>query len=281
MSRRAARFAVSLVAVILAACSSFGEDGVGPNAPPPGPSAPPPGGDAGLEEADAAAPDASAAYASAVLADGPVAYWRLGEKAGTSVARDETGKHDAQYDGCMLGAPGIVAGDTAASFAADASSIVLPIGLDFAGTAPFTIEAWINPAASQQVFRHAFTQIWFDTKGRQGFLLLIDSGMYAFERSVDGSNESRVVAPVAARTGAFSHVVATYDGATMRLYVDGSTMGTSPDRRALPATDAPMYISASGTHQQVIKGVMDEVAVYDKALPEARVKAHFAAAPPR
>jgi hypothetical protein len=67
----------------------------------------------------------------------------------------------------------------------------------------------------------------------------------------------------------------------MRLYVDGSTMDTSPDSRALPSADEPMYIGASGTHQQVIEGVMDEVAVYDKALPEARVKAHFAAAAPR
>lgn len=274
MSRRAARLAVPLLAVTLAACSSFGED----SAPP---STPPAGSDAGLAEADAAAPDASATYASVVLADGPVAYWRLGEKAGTFVARDETGKHDAQYDGCTLGVPGAIAGDTAASFAVDASSIVLPIGLDFAGTAPFTIEAWINPAASQQVFRHAFTQVWFDTEGRQGFSLLIDYGKYAFERFVDGSNQSKVVAPVAVRTGAFSHVVATYDGATMRLYVDGSMMDTSPDTRALPSSSEPMYIGASGTHQQVIEGVMDEVAVYDKALPEARVKAHFAAAPPR
>lgn len=262
-------FAVLSCATI-AACSSFGEEAA--------PASNPPSSDAGALAADASS-DAGApvGYASVVLADEPLAYWRLGEKAGSFVARDETGKHDAQYDGCTLGVPGAIEGDTAVSFAADASSIVLPVGFDFAGVAPFSIEAWIDPATSSAVFRHAFTQEWNDGKGRQGFALLIDYGAFAFERFVDGANEAKIVAPVGVRTGTFSHVVATYDGTTMRLYVDGSTMGTKPEARALPSTDAALFLGASGKHQQVVEGVMDEVAVYDKALPEARIRAHYAA----
>lgn len=253
----------------MAACSSFGEDAPGSGAPV---------GDAGLLETDASTDGAGGArdYASTILADNPLAYWRLGEKPGNFVARDEIGSHDGQYDACTLGVPGAIANDAAASFVPDKSSLAVPVGFDFGGVAAFSIEAWIKPAVSTALYRHAFTQVWNDN-GRQGFSLLIDNGSYAVERFVDDNNESKIVAPIAAPVGAFAHVVATYDGAALRLYVDGNTMGKNADTRSLQSKPSPVFIGASGKQQQVVDGVVDEVAVYGTALTEAQVKAHHAA----
>jgi hypothetical protein len=52
--------------------------------------------------------DDPAAYREAVMADGPIGYWRLDEPAGT-LARDETGQWDGTYVGDLAqGQPGAV-----------------------------------------------------------------------------------------------------------------------------------------------------------------------------
>ena len=62
--------------------------------------------------ADSPADAPSSVYRAAVLADSPLAYWRLGETSGT-VAHDETGNgHDGTYvGGVTLGQPGALTGD--------------------------------------------------------------------------------------------------------------------------------------------------------------------------
>lgn len=88
-------------------------------------------------------------YARTVLADGPAGYWRFGETAGT-VARDTSGngKHGTYYGNATVNQPGALGtdGDRAAGF--DGSDDYVSPGdvLDFTGTAPFTVEAWVFPA---------------------------------------------------------------------------------------------------------------------------------------
>src|SRR5262249_47616682 len=69
---------------------------------------------------DAGSPDASSTYARMILADGPLAYWRMGALVSGGIV-DETGNgNDLSPDGSGfdLQAPGAIAGDpdTAAGF---------------------------------------------------------------------------------------------------------------------------------------------------------------------
>ena len=87
------------------------------------------------------------AYALAVLADSPLAYWRLGETSGTT-ARDEKGQFDGVYRGTpTLGAPGSLPRDPdkAVFFPGPPTSTYVELGdvsaLDLERS-PFTIEAW-------------------------------------------------------------------------------------------------------------------------------------------
>src|SRR5260370_34783294 len=61
----------------------------------------------------AAAPtNAPKSYSATVLADAPVAYWRMAEMAGTAMADATNNKNDGHYDGIvMLAQPGPHAGD--------------------------------------------------------------------------------------------------------------------------------------------------------------------------
>jgi hypothetical protein len=101
------------------------------------------GVDAGSE---AAAPTS---YSAVVMTDAPIAYWRLGESSAPTAKDEVPAGHPGTYKGgVVLGVPGSIAGDpdTAAHFDGvdDVMEIALPSKFDFAGKAPFSVEAWVK-----------------------------------------------------------------------------------------------------------------------------------------
>ena len=79
-----------------------------------------------------------------------------------------------------------------------------------------------------------------------------------------------------ASASAYSHIVATYDGVQMSVYVNGvmEVMQTASFSIAGAANDLVVGAEAGGA-EAFFDGAMDEVAVYDHVLPAARVSAHY------
>ena len=81
----------------------------------------------------------------------------------------------------------------------------------------------------------------------------------------------------AASFNTWYHVVMTYDGITLRLYINGS----EEDTRALtgkdPSTAALNLSYDSRFAGWIFKGAIDEVAIYGYPLNAAEVAAHYAA----
>src|SRR2546421_5251345 len=97
----------------------------------------------------AATPTAPPSYRASVLADHPVAYWRLSEATGAVMADASGNGNDGAYAGAVtLGQPGALAsaGDTAVGFeptggaARVARMTSLPAKL-------VTIEVWLNQSS--------------------------------------------------------------------------------------------------------------------------------------
>lgn len=230
-------------------------------------------------EADAAA----LTYPQVVRADTPLSYWRFGEASGT-VATDETGTTNGTYTGAVtLGAAGAIAGDanTAASFDGTTGYVALGNGFDFAGTSAMSIEVWVKPGTlDTSSYRRLLSKEIQDGNGRQGYLIAAiaasDAGSFSFERFRDNGTEAlRTLLPI----GAYSHVVATYDGTTMLLYVNGAQVGNATSARTLATITVPLnlgtYSNPSFDPRNFFPGAIDELAIYDRALPAARVREHF------
>ena len=147
------------------------------------------------------------------------------------------------------------------------------VGFDFAGSAPFTLEAWIRPEVIDAEYRRIFSRSVNDANGRQNYAVHVSDGRIVFERHVDDVRIG-TSAPAPA-IGAWSHVVATYDGAKSVLYVNGAAVGVSADARPARPTDATLVVGASAASGVPFLGSIDEAAVYGVALSAERILMHF------
>lgn len=237
-------------------------------------------------------PVAAGSLAASVVAAQPVAYWRLDEAEGASVARDLVGGHDGTYDpSVLLEQPSGLAGDTNASAGFTSSGITVPYSADLNPFATFSLEAWakIDPAAigtDRPILWSAnYSQGW-----AFGYMLSINaSDVWIFTTGQKTSGFDTLTGGSATNEG-WNHVVCTFNDATgdKRLYVNGELVGQTT---TATGTFAPN--PAEGTGENPVPndqgigwsitdftgyyGGLDEVAVYNYALSSAQVDAHYAA----
>lgn len=272
------------------ACSSFS-----------GEETPSGGGDAATEQAveaaDAAvdtstaadAPDGrGAGYRDEVLADAPLAYWRMGPKTG-GVIVDETGGGNSLSlvgSGHTLGVEGALAGDvdTAIHFdgngyarAADSSAFHFP-------NTAFTVELWakrdaLDGGSYYQYMASAAEGNGAGARNGWGIYVVPSVGgnnshfeMYAIDGGESGSASKR------ASDGVWTQFVAVVDAQKkMTLYVDG-VPGSLVAAVAMPETMADLVFATQNGTSRSFAGALDEVSIYGKALSQARIDAHRYAA---
>ncbi|HEV7773497.1 MAG TPA: LamG domain-containing protein [Conexibacter sp.] len=235
------------------------------------------------------APGPGAPYKAAVLGDQPSAYWRLGERAGGAgslVAADERHRFDGAYEGGptlgvahQLGDGGHCHRNADDDTSADFDGLVTqPLGqwidvadgdaLAFSGHAAFSLEAWIHPRNLNTVTRRVFSKEGPDG----GYLIGVRTDGLFFSRYANGL-WSTLQAPVDATD--WMHVLATYDGTTMRLYVNGALAAERASALELPTERENLSIGAKQGEWRYFAGGLDELAVYDHALSADRAYAHW------
>ena len=235
-----------------------------------------------VDSSPEAAVDAGSVYASTVLSDAPLAYWRVDETSGT-VAHDITGHgNDGQYVGTVtLGAGGALVGDPDTAVHLDGATAYIDVGnrFGFTGNAAYTLEIWAEPQNLNVNYQRLFSRE-LQTTPREGYLLFVraenaaDPSTFSVERWATGATNQ--CPQTNAITQVWHHLVATYDGATSRVYVDGAVAATQPAPLALNTTTASLWIGASFFDTNgYFDGPIDEVAVYGTALSASRIAAHF------
>jgi acid phosphatase type 7 len=216
-----------------------------------------------------------AAYRSAVMSDSPRAYWRLGETSGL-VAADQTssGIAGSYMNGVALGRPGAVGGDPDTAIAVDGANDTVRVanaaGLN--STSAMSLEAWLKPLSLPA------TSATIARKEGQYLVRLYSNGSVRF-RLWKGSGITEISTPAGAIGAAsWSHVVVTWDGATMRIYVGGTVRASGSLAAPANVTAQDLYLGSSYNSYDYYTGGIDEVAVYGAALSATRVQAHYAAA---
>ena len=235
------------------------------------------------ENIDARSIDAPIGYVSAVLADQPLAYWRLGS-ASQSVVVDETanGNMGTFVGGVQPGDAGPLVGDQDTAMRFDGVDDFVAIGdrLEFPGVAPFSFELWVKPHNHDVAYTGVLSKTDEQAGGntKSGFLIFDHFGKFGAERNA-GDTAQNVETTAALPVDVWTYVVVTFDGATLSLYLDGQSQATNATPISIPSTTNGFVLGArNGGEYLRYPGVIDEVAVYDHALSPERIDAHRRAA---
>src|SRR4030095_15904336 len=205
-------------------------------------------------------------YPAQVVADGAVAYWRLGETSGTT-ANDSIGSaHGTIGAGITLNQPGALAEGTPAMQGNASGTAVVTCPVVTLGSV-FSIEFWIkqrvDPAANSRICGvFGAPNVSFQSaSGSPRQLNFFPMG-------------ANLAAVGALSLGVWTYIVGTVDGAQGRLYVNG-VLANGPT--ATTGTPAPAVFTFLGGQSVNFDGWMDEVAIYPTALTPAQIAAHYAA----
>jgi hypothetical protein len=237
-----------------------------------------------------------AGYVSNVLANQPVALFRLDETNG-SVAYDYAGGNNGTYFGSdlLFGQPGsaYVDPDFSVTFPGVADNYVGNIGattIDFSGTSTeFSVEAWANGPAVQT----SGAAIIAKGEGNNGgvaneqFALSVVGGDYTF--FVRDGTVDHTLAGATATTGPdgnWHYLVGVCDSASssLTLYIDGAVAATgSTPAAGVGELTFPVGIGAERSGVQPpydwpYNGSIDDVAIYASALTLNDVSNHYSAA---
>ncbi|HET7566675.1 MAG TPA: LamG-like jellyroll fold domain-containing protein [Gaiellaceae bacterium] len=217
----------------------------------------------------------SSVYAAAVAADAPLAYWRLDEPNGTSLG-DSSGRGQAASFAAgdlTLGQPGALSpeGDAAASFSAGQGARATLSGLSGSYV---TVEFWLKWDGV-----HGGSPAGFSAYG-----VYLAPGQFGFT-STQGQLSGGYYTSATPAANQWVLVDAVfYNGslANDRLYVNGVQQSLS--QSGWPSGSSVGSMLNLGSYLNGSSGILgftgglDEFAVYNRALNQAEIQAHYSAA---
>jgi glucose/arabinose dehydrogenase len=200
------------------------------------------------------------------------AAWGFNEASGTT-AVDSSG--NAQ-NGTIVGASRTASGKygKALSFNGTSNYVNVPDSNLLDLTTGMTISAWVNPSALVAgAWRNVIIK---ERAGGEVYNLYANSDtnapiVYVVRNAAPGTPlEAHGTAQIPLNT--WTYLAATFDGTTLRLYVNGVQVGTRAVSGALLTSTGVLRIGGNSIWGEYFKGLIDEARVYNRALSQAELQ---------
>lgn len=223
---------------------------------------------------DARTPDMATPDAAVPLSRGLVGYWKLDDATGT-VARDSSGK---AHQGALTNFTSAdwTTGRVRGALTFDATRrtfISVANAASLNPTAGLTLAAWVNPVdwlGNRRVLQKGRVDDQYRLLAEEGLLMVALAGV-----TVTGNPDSLLTAPLPT-AGAWHHIAATYDGATLALYVDGAQVASAAATGPVAVTADPVVIGQKSATNTTLNdgwaGRLDEVMIYDRGLTPGEIE---------
>ncbi len=224
-----------------------------------------------------------AAYATAIAADSPSLWYRLGERTGTTATDSGSSRANGVYVGNpALGLPGALECDSDTAVGFDGTTNEVTPTAQIAAPRTFSLEAWFSTTTGGGKLMGFGSQATGISGSYDRHVYLTDDGRIAFG-DYNGQTHT-IITDTRYDDGTYHHVVATLSPtAGMVLYVDGVATKVDPTTTAedhagywrVGNDNLNGWEGQSGrTHYT---GTLDEVAFYPAALTAQQVATHYAA----
>jgi PKD repeat protein len=143
----------------------------------------------------------------------------------------------------------------------DAASLDLTSGM--------TLEAWVYPTATPTNWR---TVIMKEQPGNLSYSLAANSDRNQPASSVFVGSGRTLYGGSQLAVNTWTHLAATYNGQTQRLYVNGSQVAQRPQSGGMPASSGALRIGGNSVWGQYFRGRIDEVRIYNRALSASEIR---------
>ena len=213
------------------------------------------------------APSAQVAgIVSAAPPPGLVAAYAMDENGGTTIG-DKAGTNVGTVSG-----PTWAAGKfgSALSFDGVNDIVNIPDAASIDLTTAMTLEAWVRPTTLGSGWR---TVLLKEQPGNYVYALYGTTNASRPSGNVIAGgvdHDLRGNSPLALNT--WAHLATTYDGTTLRLYVDGVLAGSEAATGAIATSTGALRIGGNAIWGEYFAGLIDEVRIYNRSLTQAEIQ---------
>jgi hypothetical protein len=152
------------------------------------------------------------------------------------------------------------------AIAATEDIVYVPDQPTFHFEAGVTVGGWFKPVT----VNGTRTLIRKRDRDTSSFALVLNGGKFQFVASFGSGRAASVTAPTRARAGVFQHVAGTYDGTTLRLYVDGTEVTSFAVAGTIPIGAGPLLMGNDGSERR-FNGTLDNITFATHAMTAAEV----------
>ncbi|HMN42865.1 MAG TPA: LamG domain-containing protein [Phycisphaerales bacterium] len=198
----------------------------------------------------------------------PVAWYKLDDAAGSTAADSAGGYHGTRSGGAWT--TGKLAGGL--SFNGSNDYVSINDATAFQVTDALTIAGWVKTTAAWNTGTTVATVLRKGDSNPNNWQLDVASGRV--ELLLDASDGGGFTGNTTLAVNTWYHVAATWDGASVRIYVNGVADNTPAARAAPIGTDTrDVYLGGRIGSTDVIQGVEDDVRFYNRCLTPAEIAA--------
>jgi hypothetical protein len=204
------------------------------------------------------------------LPSGAIAWWRA-----QGNAADSIGGHDGTLVNGTTFASGVFGGQAFHFDTTQHQGVLIPDSPSLDPTDALTLEAWVNPSSLPNAFPTVFRKD-FPGTGNAQYAITVSSAsdQAAFGWVSDGVNEFAIGGSVPLNTWSF--LVGTYDGSTIRMYVNGSEVGSKVVVHPLRSGTGTLAIGRQfAAEDRDFDGLIAEPAIFNRALSAEEIQAQY------
>lgn len=201
---------------------------------------------------------------------GLVAWWTFDEAADQPAALDYSGHRNGGYIEKATRQPGFEGN----ALLCDGGTVVLPQSRTIGELQKFTIECRVKTDIASQENRWMLNSV-FGHNLTGGFRLGAMGGKPCFHLpQTEWSHH--LIGSTPLPTGKWVHLAASFDGTTMRLYMDGTECGVMSRPGALMPTSGRLVLgNYESGHQAFFRGYLDDVRIYRRVLSGEEIRSHI------
>ena len=207
------------------------------------------------------------------MSDAPLVYYSLDESDGTVALDSVQGLNGTYGGGPLLGNEGAFVNGLGTSADFDGSNDSLYVGNNSVlNTGSFvSVEAWVKPESSMVQYATVVNKTsntnWTDGYGMSQY----SSGKINFFVNQWKSYQVEGTLPA----DQWSHVVGTYDGSELKLYINGELVESLAYVGSINQLSSQLRVGHAIGNRYYWNGGIDDVAIYDYALSEQTIQEHY------